>query len=89
MITCSPPRFALPRSRGIDASSHLLFRAAGILGYLLAVLGALLRSSDARHGEAVIAVWAQIAIVSSSNATATRRFAGSSAATSQWPRRRF
>src|SRR4029453_14210553 len=32
MITCSPPRFPLQPSRVIDASSHLLFRAAGVLG---------------------------------------------------------
>jgi hypothetical protein len=49
MITCSPPRFALQPSRVIDASSHLLFRAAGILGYLLAVLGvAPLRAGEAK-----------------------------------------
>jgi hypothetical protein len=48
MITCSPPRFALQPSRVIDASSHLLLWAAGILGYLLAVLGvALLRAGEA------------------------------------------
>jgi hypothetical protein len=40
MITSSPPRFALRPSRVIDASSHLLFRAAGIPGSLLAVSGA-------------------------------------------------
>jgi hypothetical protein len=49
MITCSPPRFALQPSRVIDASSHPLFRAAGILGYLLAVLGvAALRAGEAK-----------------------------------------
>jgi hypothetical protein len=47
MITCSPPRFALQLSRVIDASSHLLFPAAGILPYLLAVLGlALVHASE-------------------------------------------
>jgi FAD binding domain len=39
MITCSPPRFALQPSRVIDASSRLVFRAAGIQPSLLAVLG--------------------------------------------------
>jgi hypothetical protein len=48
MITCSPPRFALPPSRVIDASSHLRFRAAGSLRYLLAVLGV----APVRAGEA-------------------------------------
>jgi hypothetical protein len=44
-----PPRFALQPSRVIDVSSHLLFRAAGILGYLLAVLGvAPLRAGEAK-----------------------------------------
>jgi hypothetical protein len=43
---------------------------------------ALLRSSYARRGEAVIAVWAQITMASSSNATTSRRFAGASAASS-------
>ena len=52
MITCSPPRFALQPSRVIDASSHLLFRAAGVLGYLLAVLGVTLL----RAGEAKVAI---------------------------------
>jgi hypothetical protein len=49
MITCSPPRFALQPSRVIDASSHPLFRAAGVLGCLLAVLGvALLHAGEAK-----------------------------------------
>jgi hypothetical protein len=51
MITCSPPRFALPPSRGIDASSHLFFRAAGIQPSLLAVLGvALLHAGEPKVG---------------------------------------
>ena len=49
MITCSPPRFALQPSRVIDASSHLLFPAAGIQPSLLAVLGvALVRAGEAK-----------------------------------------
>jgi hypothetical protein len=56
MITCSPSRFALQPSRVIDASSHLLFRAAGILGYLLAVLSvALLRAGEASWRSAGVA----------------------------------
>ncbi len=43
---------------------------------------ALLRCPEPRHGGAVISVWAQIAMASSSNATATRRFVGSSVASS-------
>lgn len=52
MITCSPPRFALQPSRVIDASSHLLFRAAGVLGYLLAVLSSL--PPDIRMGRIAV-----------------------------------
>ena len=49
MITCSPPRFALQPSRVIDASSHLLFPAAGIQPSPLAVLGvALVRAGEAK-----------------------------------------
>jgi hypothetical protein len=46
--------------------------------------GALLRCGKPGHGEAAIStwLWPQIAMGSSSNATATRRFAGSSAANS-------
>jgi len=43
---------------------------------------ALLRYAEASQGEAAISVWAQIAKASSSNATATRRVAGSSTASS-------
>jgi hypothetical protein len=50
---------------------------------------ALLRYAEARHGEAAISVWAQIAMASSSNATANHRFVGSPAASSWCPRRTF
>jgi hypothetical protein len=43
---------------------------------------ALLHYAEARHGEAAISVWAQIAMASSSNATANRRLVGSSVASS-------
>ena len=43
---------------------------------------ALLRYAEARHDGAVISAWAQIAMANSSKATANRRFAGSSVASS-------
>ena len=46
------------------------------------LLEALLRYAEARHDGAVISAWAQIAMANSSKATANRRFAGSSVASS-------
>ena len=47
-----------------------------------AAQGVLLRYPEARHDGAVISAWAQIAMANSSKATANRRFAGSSVASS-------
>jgi hypothetical protein len=61
MITCSPPRFALQPSRVIDASSHLLFPAAGILPSLLAILGVACPRLRGQIGESSGAGWLLLA----------------------------